>query len=59
MTQDRNEYSRAALVGIITGGETEESVNISLDELARLLDTAGGEETVRLTQKLSSPNPAT
>ena len=59
MTQDKNEYSRAALVGIITGGDTEESVNTSLDELARLLDTAGGEETVRLTQKLSSPNPAT
>ncbi len=59
MVEDRTEYSRAALVGIITGGESEESVNKSLDELARLLDTAGGEETVRLTQRLPSPNPAT
>lgn len=57
--EEKNEYSRTALVGIITGGETEESVNTSLDELARLLDTAGGEETLRLTQKLQSPNPAT
>lgn len=58
MTSDK-EYSRAALVGIITGGESEESVHKSLNELARLVDTAGGEECVRLTQKLQSPNPAT
>ena len=59
MSEEKREYSRAALVGIITGGETEESVNTSLDELTRLLETAGGEATVRLTQKLQSPNPAT
>ena len=59
MSEEKREYSRAALVGIITGGETEESVNTSLDELTRLLETAGGEATIRLTQKLQSPNPAT
>ena len=59
MSEEKREYSRAALVGIITGGESEESVNTALDELTRLLETAGGEATVRLTQKLQSPNPAT
>ena len=57
--ENKTEYSRAAIVGIITGKESEESVHKSLDELARLLDTAGGEEIFRLTQKLPSPNPAT
>ncbi len=57
--ENKTEYSRAATVGIITGGESEKSVHNSLDELARLLDTAGGEEVLRLTQRLSSPNPAT
>ena len=49
MTQDRNEYSRAALVGIITGGDTEESVNTSLDELARLLDRLNMEDSLPKT----------
>ncbi len=53
------EYSRAAIVGVITGGATEEEVNTSLDELTRLLDTAGGTVAVRMTQQLKSPNPAT
>ena len=43
MLNEKNEYSRAALVGIITGGESEDTVGSSLDELARLLDTAGGD----------------
>ncbi len=53
------EFSKAAIVGVITGGVGETEVNISLDELTRLLDTAGGEVAIRMTQQLKSPNPAT
>ena len=45
------EFSKAAIVGVITGGVGEAEVNISLDELTRLLDTAGGEVAIRMTQQ--------
>jgi len=57
--KDKNEYSKTAIVGVITGGKSEEEVHISLDELTRLVDTAGGEVVFRMTQNLHSRNPAT
>lgn len=50
---------RAVLVGIVGRGETEEDIDKSLDELERLLDTAGGEAIARLTQNKDTPDPRT
>ena len=50
---------RAVLVGIVTRGESEEELNKSLDELERLLETAGGESIARLTQNKETPDPRT
>ena len=41
------------------GSETQESVDKSLDELERLLETAGGECVARLTQNKESPDVRT
>ena len=50
---------RAVLVGIVGRGESEEELMLSLDELERLLDTAGGEAIARLTQNKDTPDPRT
>ncbi|MBQ7383357.1 MAG: GTPase HflX [Clostridia bacterium] len=50
---------RAVLVGIVSRNESEEDVSKSLDELERLLDTAGGETIARLTQNKDTPDPRT
>ena len=50
---------KAALVGVVWGSETQESVDKSLDELERLLLTAGGECVARLTQNKESPDVRT
>lgn len=50
--------SKAILVGIVTDGETEES-EISMKELERLLDTAGGEVFATVIQNKSTPDPRT
>ena len=55
----KKNIERAVLVGAITGRETEENVKEYLDELAFLVDTAGGEVLTRFTQKLDKPDPAT
>ncbi len=55
----KQEKERAVLVGIITGGEKEETVAEYLDELAFLVDTAGGIPLRRFTQKLDKQDPAT
>lgn len=52
-------YSRVAIVGVICGNKNSDEVNISLDELTRLVDTAGGSVAVRMTQSLPSHHPAT
>ena len=52
------EPAKAVLVALITRDETEEEVEKSLDELGRLLDTAGGEVFARMTQK-ATPDPRT
>ena len=50
---------RAILVSIVTRYDEEEDVEKSLDELERLLDTAGGEVFARVVQGKSSPDPRT
>ena len=50
---------RAVLVGIVTRGESEVELQKSLDELERLLDTAGGVSIARLTQNKETPDPRT
>ena len=50
---------RAVLVGIVTRGESEAELGKSLDELERLLDTAGGVAVARLTQNKETPDPRT
>ena len=47
---------RAILVGIVSRGESEEALEKSLDELERLLDTAGGMAVARLTQNKEAPD---
>lgn len=56
---ERNIEDRAVLVGIVWGSETQERVDKSLDELERLLETAGGECVARLTQNKESPDVRT
>ncbi len=51
--------SQAILVGVVTQNDTAEEAEISLDELARLLDTAGGEVFARVVQNKSTPDPRT
>lgn len=43
----------------VTDGYDMDAVKSSLDELARLLDTAGAENVHQLTQTMESPSPAT
>lgn len=51
--------SKAILVGMITRENSPEEVERELDELARLLDTAGGEEFARVVQNKDTPDPRT
>ena len=55
----RHEKEKTILVGIISGGVTEETVAEYLEELVFLVDTAGGVVLKRFTQKLDRPDPAT
>ena len=50
---------RAVLVSILTGEDTASEVDESLDELARLLDTAGGTVAARLVQGRVAPDART
>jgi len=49
---------RAVLVSVSTADENETTMR-SLDELARLLETAGGEEAARIIQNRATPDKAT
>jgi GTP-binding protein HflX len=51
---------RAILVGVPRKGSSEaEQLQEHLDELARLVDTAGAQVAGQLTQQVAAPNPAT
>lgn len=54
----KNGSNRALLVSVSTSETTDECMR-SLDELARLLETAGGEEAARIVQNRVSPDKAT
>ena len=56
---DKTELSYAVLVGIVTRDTDAESVGKELDELSRLLDTAGGEEFARVVQSKETPDART
>lgn len=56
-SQEHN--SKAVLVGIVTREDSAADVEKELDELSRLLDTAGGEEFARLVQNKETPDPRT
>ena len=47
------------LVGLVCGGSARSVVEDHLDELERLVDTAGGEVLGRLIQERPAPDPAT
>ena len=55
---DRTVRERIVLVGVIFDGHDELEVDESLDELSRLIDTAGADEVGRLTQRRDSPDSA-
>ena len=60
MTRDENtDPIQAILVGVVTKEDNPDEVEIGLDELARLLDTAGGEVFARVVQNKSTPDPRT
>lgn len=50
---------KVVLVGVISGKDGENRINEYLDELAFLVETAGGETIARFTQKLDKPEPGT
>ena len=50
---------KTVLVGIVTGGQTEQQLNEYLDELAFLAETAGVITVKRFTQKLPHPDSRT
>lgn len=58
-TEEELSRPRAVLVSIQTGEDTAESVEESLDELARLLDTAGGVVAARMVQTRQAPDART
>jgi len=53
----RSERERAVLVGVVRGGEPRPAVAAHLDELAQLVDTAGGDVVARLVQERKAPDP--
>ena len=59
MNTNENKEARVITVGIAERGSDVEECNISLDELARLVDTAGGEVVARVLQVKESFDPRT
>ena len=51
--------TRGILVSMITRDDDEQAVEDSLDELSRLLDTAGGVTVARMVQSKDTPAPRT
>lgn len=50
---------RTALVGLVCGGTPRHTADEHLDELERLVDTAGGTVVKRMLQERDRPDPAT
>ena len=56
---ERTFRERIILVGVIFPGMTEEMVDEELDELARLVDSAGADVVGRVVQRRNAPDAAT
>lgn len=56
MEYSEEKQERAVLCGVVWGNETQERVDRGLDELERLLNTAGGTAVARLTQNKEAPD---
>lgn len=54
-----NKREKAIIIGLVLPESSPEEVEISLDELERLVETAGGKVIKRLTQKRETPHPRT
>lgn len=59
MEQQEIVGARAALVGVVTRERNEEDVRVSLEELRRLLETAGGTAAFTLVQNKEAPDVRT
>lgn len=59
LTEEELSRPRAVLVSIQTGEDTAEDIEESMDELARLLDTAGGAVAARMVQTRQAPDART
>lgn len=59
LEQEKINFERTILVGVITQLQEEEKLNEYLDELEFLTITAGGEVVKRFSQKLERPHPKT
>ena len=56
---DRTFRERIVLVGVTMPDGSADETDASLDELGRLIDTAGADEVARVHQRRESPDPAT
>lgn len=56
---DRTFRERIIIVGVTTRDHDEEATREALDELERLVDTAGADVVERVTQRRVAPDPAT
>ena len=56
---DRTFRERIVLVGVTMPDGSADDTDASLDELGRLVDTAGADEVGRVHQRRASPDPAT
>ena len=59
ITGEESRPALAVLVGVVMRDDDSDEVEVSLDELERLLDTAGGEVFARMVQNKSTPDPRT
>jgi len=59
LEQEKINFERTILVGVITQFQEEEKLNEYLDELEFLTITAGGDVVKRFSQKLERPHPKT
>ncbi len=56
---DRAFRERIILVGVALGGATKDETNVSLDEMALLIDTAGADVADRIIQTRQAPDAST
>ena len=56
---DSSPRERTVFVAVVSRGQRRREIESNLDELARLVDTAGGDEVARLIQERIAPDPAT